>query len=254
MSFNDQFSRIAASYATFRPKYPPALADWLADAAARRELAWDCGCGNGQLSTLLADRFVHVIASDASEKQIANATPHEHVDYRVAPAEASGLRDRCADLITVAQAAHWFDLTKFYAEARRVGRRPSVLALINYGNMELADEPLRKIVGRFYWKVTRPFWDAARTHVENALRDIEFPFDPIAAPEMKIESRLSAEQFIGYVSTWSGLQNMLKQKPESAEQWRAFQDELTAAWSESAVSDGTRLVRWPLTIRAGRIA
>ena len=136
-AFKDHFSTRSAEYAAYRPTYPRALVDFLADAAPGTELALDCGCGTGQLSVLLGERFARVVATDASQKQIENAEPHARVAYRVAPAEASGLGDASADLVVAAQAAHWFDLPAFYAEARRVARPHGVVALVTYGIIEM---------------------------------------------------------------------------------------------------------------------
>ena len=58
---------------------------------------------------------------------------HPRVEYRVAPAERSGLPDAAVDLVTLALAAHWFDLPRFYAEVRRVGRPRTAIALISSG-------------------------------------------------------------------------------------------------------------------------
>ncbi|HMF06909.1 MAG TPA: class I SAM-dependent methyltransferase, partial [Methylocella sp.] len=138
--FKDHFSANSAKYAANRPTYPRALIDFLADIAPGHEQALDCGCGSGQLSTLLAARFNRVFATDASAQQIANATPHERVAYRTAPAEQSGLPEGSVDLITVAQAAHWLDLKAFYAEVRRVGRANAILALITYGVVHVEDD------------------------------------------------------------------------------------------------------------------
>ena len=88
----------------------------------------DCGTGNGQAAVGLALVFDHVIATDASEQQIANTERHERVEYRVAPAENTGIASGTVDLIMVAQALHWFDLDHFYAEARRVLKPNGVVA------------------------------------------------------------------------------------------------------------------------------
>src|ERR1051326_7411546 len=114
MSFKDHFSKQATGYAKFRPRYPQKLFDYLGSIAPSRQLAWDCATGNGQAAVGLASVFDRVIATDASEKQIANAEQHDHVEYRVAPAEESGLESSSIDLIMVAQALHWFDLERFY--------------------------------------------------------------------------------------------------------------------------------------------
>ena len=109
MTFKDHFSKQAAGYAKFRPRYPQKLFEYLGRVAPSRQLAWDCGTGNGQAAVGLASLFDRVMATDASEKQISNAQAHQRVNYRVAPAEESGIQSGTVDLITVTQALHWFD-------------------------------------------------------------------------------------------------------------------------------------------------
>ncbi len=137
MIFKDHFSKQATDYAKFRPRYPQKLFDYLGRIAPNRRVAWDCGTGNGQAAVGLALVFDRVIATDASEKQIANAQSHEKVDYRVAPAEHSGIGSEAVDLIMVAQALHWFDLDRFYAEARRVLKPDGILAASAYNLLHI---------------------------------------------------------------------------------------------------------------------
>jgi ubiquinone/menaquinone biosynthesis C-methylase UbiE len=113
----DHFSAVANRYAD-RPHYPAALFDYLATLVPRTAVVWDCAAGNGQATLDLAQRFDRVVATDASRKQIASATPHPKVEYRVASAEQSGLPAASIGLITVAQALHW--IWTFLREARRV--------------------------------------------------------------------------------------------------------------------------------------
>src|SRR6266498_1141048 len=87
MTFKDHFSKQAADYANFRPRYPRELFEYLGSVAPSRALAWDCATGNGQAAVELAEVFDRVIATDASEKQIANAEPHDRVEYRIASAK-----------------------------------------------------------------------------------------------------------------------------------------------------------------------
>jgi ubiquinone/menaquinone biosynthesis C-methylase UbiE len=140
MTFKDHFSKQAVGYAKFRPRYPKVLFSYLRRIAPSRELAWDCGTGNGQAAVGLASVFDRVIATDASEKQISNAQPDERVEYRVAPAENSGIKSETLDLIMIAQALHWFDLDRFYAEARRVLKPNGVLAASAYKFFRITPE------------------------------------------------------------------------------------------------------------------
>ncbi len=86
-SFEDHFSEQAREYARYRPQYPSELFVYLASISPSRQLAWDCGTGNGQAAQELAKHFNRVIATDASSDQIVQAVPHERIDYRVERAE-----------------------------------------------------------------------------------------------------------------------------------------------------------------------
>jgi SAM-dependent methyltransferase len=243
--FKDHFSQSAAGYAAYRPTYPIELARFLAGTAARKEFAWDCGCGSGQLSTLLAEEFAEVYATDASAKQIDNAVPHPQVRYACAPAEASGLGDHVADLIVAAQAAHWFDLPAFYQEVRRVGRPGSVIALVSYGVLKV-DEQLDPIIARFYWDVLGPYWPPERKLVEEGYRSLDFPFDEIQAPNMAMSAAWTLPDFLGYLNTWSSVAAMERATgPEPREQ---FSHDLGAAWG---LGEEKRIIRWPLALRVG---
>ena len=171
MSFADHFSGVSAAYAAFRPRYPDALFDLLAAAAPAREAAWDCATGNGQAALGLARHFARVIATDASDAQIAYATPHPRITYRVAAADRSGLGDRSVDLVTVAQAAHWLDRPRFYAEARRVLRPAGVIALWSYWDFTIAPE-IDPILRVFHKETVGPFWPLERKLTEDRYRTI----------------------------------------------------------------------------------
>ena len=113
--FSDHFASVSGAYANFRPTYPPPLFDWLAAVAPTRRRVWDCATGTGQAAVALAAHFSEVVASDASASQLAAASPHPRVHYRLAAAENSGLEADSLDLVTVAQALHWFDRPRFFA-------------------------------------------------------------------------------------------------------------------------------------------
>ena len=245
-AFKDHFSTRSAEYAAYRPTYPRALVDFLADAAPDTELALDCGCGTGQLSVLLCERFAGVVATDASGKQIENAEPHARVAYRVAPAEASGLGDASADLVVAAQAAHWFDLPAFYAEARRVARPRGLVALVTYGVSKM-EEPVDAVVKHFYRDIVGPYWPPERRHVEEGYRSFDFPFAEFAAPPLAIEAAWTFDAFIGYVDTWSAVK--AAEKALGRAPVERFQRELAAAWGDLATR---RTLRFPLSLRAGR--
>jgi SAM-dependent methyltransferase len=245
-AFKDHFSQDSGTYAARRPTYPAALVDWLAEVSPGTGLALDAGCGTGQLSTLLARRFARVVATDASAAQIANATPAPGVEYRVAPADASGLDAGTVDLLTVAQAAHWFDLDPFYAEARRVLRPGGVLALVTYGILAI-DATIDPVFGHFYHDVVGPHWPPERRHVEEGYRSLPFPFAEIAAPPLAIEVAWNLDELVGYIDTWSAVR--AAEKALSQSPLPAARAALAAVWGDPEIR---RPMRFPLSVRAGR--
>src|SRR5881396_1266583 len=207
MTFKDHFSKQAADYANFRPRYPRELFEYLGSVAPSRALAWDCATGNGQAAVELATVFDHVIASDASKKQISNAQPHERVEYRVAPAENSSIKSGTVDLIMVAQALHWFDLDPFYAEAGRVLKPDGVLAASAYNLLQI-EPAIDEIVNRYYHEVVGPFWPPERKLVEQ-FADLPFPFHEIDSPKFEMAAHWNLHHLLGYLRTWSSTQRFI---------------------------------------------
>jgi SAM-dependent methyltransferase len=242
--FKDHFSRQAADYAIFRPGYPQELFDYLGSIAPSRQLGWDCGTGNGQAAAGLASVFDRVIATDASEKQIANALPHEQVEYRVAAAENSGIQSGTIDLIMVAQALHWFDLDRFYAEAQRVMKPDGVVAASAYNLLHI-EPAIDEIVNRYYNEVVGPFWPPERELVEQ-FADLPFPFHEIDPPKFQMTTQWNLDHLLGYLRTWSSTQRFIVAK--GSDPLEQIADELRRAWGDS---QQTRKVIWPLILRIG---
>ena len=244
-TFKDHFSTHAAGYAASRPGYPQALVDYLADLAPANLLALDCACGSGQLTILLADRFHRVIGTDASSSQIGHARAHHKVEYRVAPAEISGLAPKSANLVTVAQAAHWLDLEPFYAEVRRIACPGAPLALISYGILEI-DGDLGAILRDFYYETLEDYGPPERRHVANGYRSLSFPFDEIEAPAFSIHVTWSFAQLMDFIETKSVVRQMEKRCDRARlDRLRA---DLEAAWK---VPHQLRACRWPISMRLG---
>jgi ubiquinone/menaquinone biosynthesis C-methylase UbiE len=246
--FHDHFSSFAARYAGFRPHYPVELFDYLATLAPKDSTVWDCACGNGQASLDLAERFGQVFATDASRAQIASATPHPRVEYRVAPAEESGLPDGSIRLITVAQALHWFDLERFYLEAKRVLAAGGVLAAWAYGINQVEGDAVNQIVQDFYSNIVGPYWPPERTLVEAGYRTIPFPFVEPETPSFQMEVHWTLEQLLGYFSTWSATNRFIKATNRNPIQ--PLSSALEQVWTSPS---SPRLVTWPLSLRVGRV-
>jgi len=242
----DHFSACADAYAAYRPTYPRALAELLGSLTRRRELVWEAGCGSGQLTVLLAERFARVIATDASEEQLSHAPRVENVAYRRASAESSGLPAHVADLVVAAQAAHWFDLPLFFAEAQRVGRAGATIALVSYGVVQAGGD-VDPLIHEFHRHTLAPWWPPERRHVDTAYRTLDFPFEELATPLLQMSKRWTLDEFMGYMRTWSAVRALLR-AGESAK-LDAVEAELRRRW----VGTAPREIRWSLVVRAGRL-
>ncbi len=247
MAFKDHFSRQSADYAKYRPSYPDELFDWLASLTAVHDLAWDVGTGSGQAALGLARHFQHVIASDAAEAQLRNAAAHERISYKVMPAEQSDIADASVDLITVAQALHWFDFDRFYREAVRVLKPDGVIAAWTYGLNEISPE-VDAILRHYYSEIVGPYWLPERRHIDAHYRTIPFPFTEIQAPSFRMEMRWSLEELLGYLDTWSAGQRY--HQVHGHNPLDLIREPLARAWGSIHEA---RIVSWPIYLRVGRM-
>ena len=246
MSSPDHFTPVAGQYASFRPSYPDELFDWLAGISAQRMLAWDCGAGSGQATVALASRFAHVLGTDISAAQLASAPALPNIEYCVTPAEASGLPDHSADLVTIAQAMHWFDLPKFYAEVRRVLKPRGIIAAWGYNRLLVGHPEVQQLVDYFYDETIGAYWPAERVHVENAYRELDFPFSRIVAPPFALHKEWTREHLLGYLRSWSAVGRF--KAANGFDPVDALAGELAAHWPQGK----TYRVDWPLFIHVGQ--
>ena len=246
-SSRNWFDAGGGAYAQFRPDYPPALAAFLATAAPAARLAVDVGCGNGQLTRLLAPHFARVVGVDPSADQIAHATAHERIDYLCAPAERLPLEDGGADLVCAAQAAHWFDLPRFYDEVRRIAAPDALLALVSYGVMRLEPE-LDARFQAFYRDEVGPYWPPERQMVDTGYAGIDFPFAEFAGPALDIRVEGDLAAFLGYVATWSAVRHARSAGQDAM--LDAFARDIAVAWGDA---HARRPVAWPIAMRIGRV-
>lgn len=241
------FDQGGAAYARYRPGYPDSLAAGLAAIVPDRRLALDVGCGNGQFTRDLAAHFDGVLGVDPSADQIAHARPHERVRYAVADAEALPVADSSISLITAAQAAHWFDLPRFYAEVRRLAAPQAMLALISYGVMQLEPELSTRFLD-FYRDEIGPYWPPERRMVDTGYADFAFPFAEQPGPVGDIRRDWALADLLGYISTWSATRRAVE--AGRAGMLHAFARDMTALWGDAA---RVRPIAWPIVMRLGRV-
>ena len=253
MTFHDHFSGHANAYREARPLYPAALFDWLAREAPAYALAWDAGCGNGQASVAIAERFARVFATDPSANQIANAEARPNVDYRVEPAEQCSLASSSADLVTVAQALHWFDFARFFAEVERVLKPDGFFAAWAYADCRVTPA-VDALKNHVYVDLTGPYWPPERDYVDAGYRTIPMPigdrapFEEIIAPAFEMRVDWNAEQFLAYLRSWSATQRYMKAK--GSDPVATVEAKIREAWGDPAQP---RAVRWDFNVRCGRL-
>ncbi|WP_207798992.1 class I SAM-dependent methyltransferase [Taibaiella soli] len=243
----DNFSNVADTYARYRPLSPLSLFQFLYEHVSRFENAWDVGTGNGQVATVLAEKFTKVYASDISQEQLNKARHKDNIEYIKARAEdAPKIPDNSIDLITVAQAIHWFDFDPFYAEVRRVARDGALFAAWTY-NVVTIDPPTDKIIQHFYTDTVGPYWDKERRYIDEAYTTIPFPFQEIPSPIFDLTDEWTLDQLLGYLGTWSSVHHYREQKKEDPID--IIRPQLAAVWDKTEV----KKMIWPVYLRLGKV-
>jgi SAM-dependent methyltransferase len=225
----DYFSTQSQAYAAFRPTYPDELYQFILQHVQNKSNAWDCATGNGQVAQQLARYFTNVFATDISKQQLDHAISKNNILYSLVPAEKTGFNDHQFDLITVAQALHWFDREAFYKEVRRVCKPGGILAVWGYA-MLTVEPAIDKHILEFYNGTVGPYWDSARRLVEDEYRSIEFPFKRIQSPAFDIKVTWTLDRLAGYLSSWSATQNFIKDK--GYDPVEPFREEVRRIWPE----------------------
>ncbi len=243
VKFKDYFSENSEEYSRFRPKYPIELFSYLSSVSKQHLKAWDCATGTGQSATSLSDYFSTVIATDASKTQIINAEKKQNITYQVATAENSNIQENSIDLITVAQALHWFNIDAFSKEANRVLKDKGIISVWAYNLLSVQDD-IDETINYLYNTVLWEYWTKERIMVENGYKNVQLSFKEIEAPVFSISTEWNLSQLIGYLCTWSATRNY--QKKLGINPVEEIHDKISKMWGspEKVLS-----VRWPLSIR-----
>ncbi len=239
----DRFSGHADLYARYRIDYPDALYDYVLSFVQNRIVAWDCATGNGQVANALAQHFLQVEATDISQTQLEQAPALPNIHYQVSRAEQTPFAENQFDLVTVGQALHWFDVSAFHHEVRRVLKPGGVVAEWGYGLNRVSPD-VDALVGEFYTNVIGSYWDAMRQHVENRYASLPFDFDNPQFADFMVERHWTAEWFLNYLRTWSAVRKYIAANGHDPVD--ALTGPITETWGR-----GERLVQFPVFLRLG---
>jgi len=243
IEFKDYFSQSSDAYHSYRPGYPDDLFSYLSSITNSNELAWDCATGSGQSALALSNHFSEVIGTDASKNQIENAKSKDGVTYKVEAAEKTSLKNNSVDLITVAQALHWFDIDAFSAEVLRVLKSQGVLAVWTYGLLNINPQ-INNIINHLYGSMLDQYWPPERKIVEQGYKNIQFPLQKIEAPLFQMETNWDLSQLIGYLCTWSAVKKYEADKGVNPVEEK--HEKIAGLWGDPQQK---LLVQWPLTLK-----
>lgn len=239
----DNFSAQSDIYASFRPGYPAELFAWIYSHCRHFDSAWDCATGNGQAAINLSPKFKIVYATDLSISQLKNAHQSGNIIYSVENAEQPSFNEDTFDLVTVAQALHWFDHKMFFEQLYKVVKPGALFAAWGYDLLRVNDE-IDTIIREFYSGTIGPYWDEERKHVDNHYNTIAFPFELLPCPKFSISYSWAAEHMIGYLNTWSAVQHYIKKNNSNPVE--LIKEKLLSVWGNEE-----RMVTFPIFMKAG---
>jgi ubiquinone/menaquinone biosynthesis C-methylase UbiE len=242
----DNFSLNSEAYFQYRPHYPDSFFNYLGTLQPEPENAWDCGTGNGQVARKLAGLYKNVYASDISQAQLDKAVKLTNITYSVQPAENTNFPNNFFDLIVVAQAVHWLDFDKFYAEVTRTAKDKALLVIIGYGRFNISNE-IDILIDNFYHKIIGSYWDEERKYIDEHYQTLPFPFNEFMVPPFENTYNWPLDHVIGYLKTWSAVKHFLKDKGYNPVD--LIYDDLKKAWGKIE----RRKINFPLLLRIGKI-
>jgi len=241
----DNFSKQASEYSKFRPQYPDEMIGYVVTFVKNKSLALDIATGNGQVASKLSPFFETVYGADISQKQLDNAIPADNIIYQLSAAEKTIFENQKFDLITVAQAVHWFDFDVFYREIYRILKPDGIFAVIGYGLFSTNPDS-DVILNHFYYNIVGPYWDKERKYLDDNYETIPFPFDEIPVKKFENQLNWTFEELTGYLETWSATQHYISKNGQNPID--LIRDKLQSSWENN-----DKNVSFPLLLRIGKL-
>lgn len=242
----DNFSAQSEIYSKFRPTYPLKLIEYLVLNTSEHKNAWDCGTGNGQLAVKLSDYFNYVYATDISKNQITNSMARKNIIYMIESCEKTQFENDKFDLITVAQALHWFNFSEFYKEVYRTLKSNGIFAAITYTLPSINDR-IDNIIQILYSDILEKYWDPERKYVDDEYKLIPFPFKEIATRTFISNLEWTFDELVGYLQSWSAVQHYKKKHTNNP--INSVIKQLKAEWGK----DENKNITFKIILRTGKL-
>ncbi len=248
MAYIQHFSHQSSEYLQYRPMYPDELYEYLASNTQNRDIAWDCATGNGQAAVKLADYFNKVIATDISQEQLDIAIRKENIYYECCLAEKTSIPSSTIDLITIAQALHWFNFEEFYLEVNRIAKQDAMIAAWSY-SLGKINSTIDSVIEDLYENILGDaYWPKERRFIDDFYSNIPFPFKRIKTPKFKLQKIMNLEMVVGYLNTWSAVKEY--QKQNSLNPVHLIKEELEKVWGDPKKE---YVMEWPLHLLFGKV-
>ncbi|XAR62342.1 hypothetical protein NMG60_11017068 [Bertholletia excelsa] len=244
---SDLFQKQGKIYRKSRPNYPEELYQFIASKTPFHHLAWDVGTGSGQAAVALAGIFKNVVATDTSQGQLDFAPKLPNVRYQRTPPNMSAaeLEQQVSDqggvdLVTVAQAMHWFDLPSFHREGATTP--------------EISDK-VDSIFNRVYFMDSRSYWSSGRNLIVDRYRSIDFPFEPadgcdhMGPFEFKAERLMDLEDYLAYTRSGSAYRTARDKGVELLTD--DVVEEFKQAWGDGG--NCQKIIKFPVYLRIGKV-
>lgn len=221
----DQFGHPgqADKYALARPRYPSELLEQVRTLTDPCRLSVDVGCGSGQLTIPLADWSEAVIGVDRSPEQIRAATKHHRVTYHAGDAYELPVENETVDLLTIAQAMHWLDMPRFFAEVKRILRPQGTFAVLGYAVPRLQHPEMEKSFKHYYYDILGSdkepgepgcYWDVSRPLLDRGFAKTSFPFHHVARCWHEDHRSMALGSFADYLKSFSAYQTYTRKNED----------------------------------------